>query len=236
MIKRLSALAAAAALLFAWGCVITTKNTIDAHITVDIRHIEKQADNVLDYVEGKTDAIPGGAAAGAKDKKADKPKATSMLRRAAEGLNPMGTAYAAELKQSSPAITEIATKLKARYPQLEALKAGACAGETNRGLVELRPCDAMSDPAKKNEAQQLVAAENADRKALYKEVATLNQDQKLTVNTVERVYAQKRLERAQPGQIFQLPEAGSDFDAFKKSDVGKKLGAECAPGAWVTIK
>ncbi|MBI5095440.1 MAG: DUF1318 domain-containing protein [Candidatus Hydrogenedentes bacterium] len=218
MVKNTIALLAAVAVLMTLGCVITTKHTIDAHITVDIRHIEKQADNILDYVEGKTNTLPG-AESEAKDKKPEKARGTSMLRDVIEWMNPIRTAYAAELKQSSPAV-----------------KDSGCAGESNRGVLELRPCDKLTDAAKKNEAQQLIAAENADRKALYKEVAELNRDQNVTVSAVERVFAQKRLERAQPGQVFQLPEPGDDFDAFKKSDVGKKLGAECKPGAWVTTK
>lgn len=235
MVKNTIALLAAVAVLMTLGCVITTKHTIDAHITVDIRHIEKQADNILDYVEGKTNTLPG-AESEAKDKKPEKARGTSMLRDVIEWMNPIRTAYAAELKQSSPAVAEIAKRLKERNPKIDALKDSGCAGESNRGVLELRPCDKLTDAAKKNEAQQLIAAENADRKALYKEVAELNRDQNVTVSAVERVFAQKRLERAQPGQVFQLPEPGDDFDAFKKSDVGKKLGAECKPGAWVTTK
>lgn len=223
----------AAVLLLALGCVITTKHTIDAHITVDIRHIEKQADAVLDFVEGKTDALPGAPEA---QQEAPKKTGTPMLYRVIDLVNPMRSAYAAELKETSPLVTQIAKKMKERHPQLEAFKAKGCAGENNRGQVELRPCGETSSPDKKNEAQQLIASENADRKALYREVASLNQESNVTVGTVERIYAQKRLERAQPGQLFQLPDAGADFDAFKNSALGKKLGADCAPGAWVTIK
>jgi uncharacterized protein YdbL (DUF1318 family) len=159
-----------------------------------------------------------------------------MLHDAVEWLNPIPVAYAAELKQASPAVQEILKRQRERNSQIDELKASGAAGESNRGLVELRPSEKLSDAAKKNAAQQLISAENADRKALYKEIATLNQDQNISVSAVERVFAQKRLDRAKSGQTFQLPEAGDDFDAFKKSDLGKKLGADCKPGAWVTIK
>ena len=58
----------------------------------------------------------------------------------------------------------------------------------------------------------------------------------MTVAFVERTYARKRLERAKPGEIFQLPEDEEDFKAFKESETGKKLGDECKPGAWIKIK
>ena len=234
MTARIMALLIAASAL-AWGCVITTKHTIDAHITVDIRHIEKQADTILDYVEGKTDALPNADKASKDTKAADKPKNTSLLRNALQCLNPIQSAYAAEMKQNSPAIEEIVKRQRARNAKLDELKTSGAVGESNRGFVELRPSDKLNDAAKKNEAQQLISAENADRKLLYKEIAALNQDQNMSVGVVERVFAQKRLVRAKPGQVFQLPDAGDDFDAFKKSELGKKI-ADCKPGAWVTIK
>ena len=80
-----------------------------------------------------------------------------------------------------------------------------------------------------------MADENKDRKALYREVARLNSEQSVSVSTVEGIYATARLKRAKTGEIFQLPPAGKEFDAFKASAVGKKLGGKCVPKAWVTI-
>ena len=215
--------------IIALGCVITTKHKIDAHIVLDIRHIQVQADGVLDYIEGKTDTIP------APENKSEL-MAPSALERAFYAMLPIQTAYAAELKETSPKVKELADKLRERQPKLEGLKKAGAAGEDNRGYAALRDSEALADPGKKNEAQQLIAAENADRKALYREIANDNADQKVTLSTVERVFAQRRLMRASSGDIFQLPAAGEDFDTFKTSPAGKQLGAECVPGAWVTIK
>ena len=215
--------------LIALGCVITTKHKIDAHIVLDIRHIQEQADGVLDYIEGKTDEIPAPEATG-------ESRAPSFLERAYYAMLPTQVVYAAELKETSPKVKELADKLRERQPKVEAMKKAGAIGEDNRGYVTLRESEAIADAAKKNEAQQLVAAENADRKALYREIANDNADQKVTLSTVERVFAQRRLMRAGAGEIFQLPPAGEDFDKFKESPAGKKLGAECVAGAWVTIK
>ncbi|MCC6143495.1 MAG: DUF1318 domain-containing protein [Candidatus Hydrogenedentes bacterium] len=215
------------------GCVLRTEHTINAHVTLDIRHIEDQADNVLDYVEGKSDAIPGMPAAPAP---AAADGSTSWLRHAVDFLSPIQVAYAAELQESSPLITQIATKMRGRFDALEALRRDACLGENNRGYVELRDCAAFSDAQKKNEAQQLLSEENKDRKALYAEVARLNADQGITVSTVENIYAGKRILRGKSGEVYQLPPAGEYFDAVKDSAVCKSLGAECKPNAWVTLK
>jgi uncharacterized protein YdbL (DUF1318 family) len=217
-----------AALLVAAGCVIRTQHQIDAHIVVDIRHIEEQAENVLDYVEGKTETLPQAPTT--------EKKGSSFLEHAIDFVSPIRVAYAAELQQSSPVVTELAKKMKERHQQLEEIKKKNCLGEDNRGYVAVRECDYCSDAEKKNEVQKLCAAENADRKALYKEIAQLNKDQNVTVTQIERIFAQKRLERAAAGEIFQLPSAGADFDSFKASAAGAKLGAECKADSWVTIK
>jgi uncharacterized protein YdbL (DUF1318 family) len=214
-----------AAVLLLIGCVVIPKE-MDIRVTLDIRHIQEQAGQVLDYIEGSRDSLPG----------LEPAPATSWLRRAIDRLDPMPVAHAQDLKRNSPLVTEIATSLRNRFAQVEALKQAGCAGESNRGYLELRPCDATADAAKKNEAQKLVSEENKDRKALYKEIAQLNSDQAdVTVSTIERVYAMERLNRAKSGEIFQLPPAGADFDGVKGSALGKALGAACQPEAWVTI-
>jgi len=213
------------------GCVLETKHTIEAHITLDIRHIEKQADDVLNYIEKKSDDLPSAAPA------ADSPEPkSSRLHRAFGWLNPFPAAYAEELVTLSPLAKEIAEKLRARNDAINTLKKTGCLGENNRGYVELRECDALKEAEKQNDAQKVLSEENKDRKALYKEIARLNKDQaNVTVSTVESVYAMQRLRRASAGEIFQLPPAGVDFDSIKASPLGQKLGAKCLPEAWITV-
>jgi hypothetical protein len=71
---------------------------------------------------------------------------------------------------------------------------------------------------------------------LYREIARVNADQGATLTSIEHVYAQRRLERAEAGEILQVPPEGADFDKFKSSEAGKRLGSACQPNAWVTIK
>jgi uncharacterized protein len=217
-----------AALLAVVGCVLETKHTIQAHITLDIRHIEQQADTVLDFIEGKKEELPV-------EQKTD--GGQSRLQPAIDFLWPMPVVHAdRELNAVSPLARQIAEKLRERNPEIAALKQQGCLGENNRGYVELRDCDALSDADKRNAAQKTLADENKDRKALYNEIARLNKDQgNVTVSMVEAVYAMRRLERADTGEIFQLPPEGKTFDDFKASALGQKLGDQCKPGAWVTI-
>ena len=226
--KRIPGAIKVACLVVLVGCVVIP-DTFDVSISIDIRHIEEQANDLLNYVEGKTDVLPDIEPA------ADGPQ-SSRIRKVLDFLSPVRVAYAAQLKDSSPLVNQIAAKMRKRNAELDAVKKTGAVGENSRGLVELVKPETLGGSDEKNAAQRLIAAENEDRKALYQEVARLNSDQNLKVGTIERVYAQTRLERAKRGELFQLPPAGDDFDAFKKSTPGKKLGSACVPGAWVTIR
>ncbi|GMW02322.1 MAG: hypothetical protein AMXMBFR84_34580 [Candidatus Hydrogenedentota bacterium] len=229
--KRVSGALFVAILFIGFGCVIRTEHKIDAHITVDIRHIEQQADEILDFIEGKSETLPT-------EEAAPQSSIRPLIRQACDFLSSVTTAHAQELKSSTtPRMKELATKMKDRQPQIDALKKSKSVGESNRGYLALRDSDEMKDTEKKNAAQKLITEENADRKALYQEIARDNSDQaSVTLATVERIYAQRRLERAAAGDIFQLPPAGKDFDDFAASATGKKLGDECKAEAWVEIK
>ena len=225
MKKSVFSLSAAAVLALA-GCVIRTEHKIDAHITLDIRHVQEQAEDVLNYIEGKSDELPG---------LEQKAESTSWLMKSLEFVDPFQSVEAAELKSDSARVKEIATELRKNNDAIAKLKRDGCLGETNRGYVELKDCDAMKDADAKNKAQTLLAEENKGRKALYAEIARLNSDQSLSVTAVEQIYAVERLKRGTTGEQYQLPSAGKLFDEIKASDLGKKLGASCKPDAWITI-
>lgn len=221
---------AAACLLYA--CVFRTEHTITAHITLDIRHIQEQAAGVLDFVEGKTDTLPG--------LEPTPPAGPQSWRRtlndAVDALNPLPAAWADDLKNtSSPLVADLAKRMRERHPRIEEYRRTGCFGENNRGYLELRDCDVLRDADARNAAQKLLAEENKDRKALYNEIARLNADQGVNVSTVESIYATQRLRRGRSGEVFQLPEAGPWFDEIASSPLGRQLGSQCQPGRWVTL-
>lgn len=209
------------------GCVVIP-STFEANIRIEIRHIQEQADGVLDYVEGTSDELPGlGTPTDSQ---------TSMMRRGIRSLGSASVAYAAELNDNTPRVRQIADAMKGRFAQVQALKSKGHVGENNRGMIEMVPGVRIADAEEKNEVQRIIAAENKDRKALYLEIARINRDQDLNVSTVEGIYAQEHLERARAGEHFQLPAAGGNFEAFKRTPAGQRLGAKCVPGAWVRIQ
>ena len=209
------------------GCVIIP-STFEANIRIEIRHIQEQAGGVLDYVEGTSNELPG------LDAPSD--NQTSMMLRGLRSLRLASVAYAAELNDNTPRVKQIADSMKGRFAQVVALKKKGRVGENKRGMLELVPGVKIADAEEKNEVQRVIAAENKDRKALYQEIARINREQNLNVSTVESIYAQEHLQRARTGEHFQLPAAGGDFEAFKRSPAGQRLGSKCVPGAWVRIE
>lgn len=226
--RKIVTVLGAVVLSFALGCVIRTEHKINAHITLDIRHIADQATDVLDYVEGKSDVLPGMEPV---------PAPVSSWYDRLPSFRLFETAWADSLSQTdSPVVREIAGKMRERNTTIATLKKEGCLGENNRGYVELRECDAAKNPEKKNEIQKTLAEENKDRKALYAEIARLNRELPgVNVTKVERIYALERMRRAQAGESVQLPPAGDDFTAIQSSELGRALGAACQPDAWVTI-
>jgi uncharacterized protein len=205
------------------GCVIRTEHRIDAHIQLDIRHVEEEVAGVFDFVDGTSEEMPVIEAE-------PESSPTSWLDRGRDFLSPVRVVHAQA--KTSPAIDKLAKRMKARNTEVSKWKTAGCLGENNRGYVALRDCDASKDSAKKNIIQKLLAEENKDRKAFYNEFAKLK---KITVSTMEKVGAKDKLKRAKKGEAVQLPPAGKTFDEFKKSPKGKALAAQCKPGAWVKM-
>jgi uncharacterized protein YdbL (DUF1318 family) len=220
----LAALAAAATLLTV-GCVLTTRHTIDAHIVVDVRYVEEYADDALDYIEGKSEELPSLAEG------AQKQSVWQGLR--SFFASPVAYAAETELKVESARARQLLQRMRERHPKVEALKRKEAVGESNEGYVVLRNPEELEDAEAVEDAKAVIEEENDDRKAYYREVARLS---KATLAEVQRIFAQRRLDRADKGAIFQLPPPGQDFEEFKDSSAGERLGDDCRPNAWVTIK
>lgn len=220
--KTIAKLTLICAIFLAVSCV-NIPSTMNLNIDVTIRHVQEQAEGVLNFVEGKTEQL-GDMPVGEENQ--------SYLRTIQNFFSPMQTAYA-ETNMNSPRVKQIASKMRDRYSEVKAVKATGAVGESSRGLLELVDEGKISDADKKNEVQRVIAAENEDRKALYKEVARINSDSNMTVTQVENIYAKEYRDRADKGELIQLPSAGPEFDEVKASSLGKALGGNCQPGAWV---
>ena len=90
----------------------------------------------------------------------------------------------------------IKTRMKNRLPALMELKDKGLVGETNKGYLQFRGAA--------KEKENVVKAENADRKKVYKAIA---KQQGVTIEVVEKRRALQIAQKARPGHWLQ-DEAG----------------------------
>ncbi len=116
------------------------------------------------------------------------------------------SASAADLEINTPAIAAIKSSMQSRHAQLEPHYASGAVGLTRDGLVAVR--DANAVPLKDRQAlNALVAAENKDRNALYKEIAVANQNPQWE-SDIRNTFAQKWVEKARAGWWYQGASGG----------------------------
>ncbi len=101
------------------------------------------------------------------------------------------------LEIDTPAVSALRQSMQQRHAQLAPLYGSGAAGIAADGTVALR--DAAKVPlAARAQANAAIAAENADRAALYREIARANGHPEWEAE-VRRTFAQRWVERAQPG-------------------------------------
>ncbi len=150
---------------------------------------EKAADRIIDDVWGS-----------------ERPTApTSSLQQgllklavgALETLIPSAHAAEPNLDASSPEITRLKTQMERRFGELKPLLDGGLVGLSADGYVAVR--DPAAVPlANRNAVRTLVGNENADRAALYREIATANNQPQWEAQ-IREVFAGRWIARAQSG-------------------------------------
>jgi uncharacterized protein YdbL (DUF1318 family) len=178
--------AMAAAVMFALAACLTVNVYFYPSEEVD-----QAAQEIIEDIRGS--AMPGNDAEGSED-----------LEEAGDGGSTLwrltGIAYAAgrETKVSSPAIDALEEKIRKRFDELKPFFEAGAIGETNDGLVEIRDASVlpMKDRARLN---RIVKEENADRKALYEEVAKELGVEAKDMPKLRRSFAEKWQEFTQPG-------------------------------------
>lgn len=110
-------------------------------------------------------------------------------------------AAAADLEVNTPAISAIKGSMQARHAQLAAHYASGAIGLSKDGMIAVR--DANAVPLKDRGAlNSAVAAENADRAKLYKEIAVANGHPEWQPE-IQSTFAARWIDKAQSGWYYQ---------------------------------
>jgi uncharacterized protein YdbL (DUF1318 family) len=110
--------------------------------------------------------------------------------------------YAApDLDLNTPAISALKSSMQTRHAQLAAYYASGAIGLTKDGLIAVR--DTTAVPLKDRQGiNALVAAENNDRNALYKEIAAGNGHPEWR-GDIQATFAGRWIDKAQTGWYYQ---------------------------------
>ena len=103
----------------------------------------------------------------------------------------------ADIEINTPAITAIKASMKNQHQQLKPFYDSGAIGLTRDGMIGVR--DAKLVPlSERQKLNSLVAAQNKDRNALYKEIAVANGHPEWE-NEIRSTFADRWISKAQPG-------------------------------------
>lgn len=156
---------------------------------------EKAADRIIEDVWG-TDAREQAPDDKSNGEMSARPTTTPLAMQVLNWL--VAPAHAqADININSPRVNELRSRMKARHEKLKAFYQQGAIGLSGDGLLEVRDADAVS-LKDRSEMQNLVKAENADRKALYAEIARAN-GQPEWEKDIQETFARRWQENAPAG-------------------------------------
>ena len=107
----------------------------------------------------------------------------------------------ANIEINTPAIAALKNSMQARHGQLAPYYASGAVGLARDGSVQVRDANAVP-LAQRQAAISLVAQENQDRAALYREIARANGHPEWETD-IRATFAQRWIEKAQAGWYYQ---------------------------------
>ncbi len=107
----------------------------------------------------------------------------------------------ANLEINTPAITALKRSMQQRHAQLAPLYANGAVGLTNNGNIALHNAAAVP-LSQRQQVNALIARENQDRAALYREIARANGHPEWEAD-IRATFARQWIDRAQPGWYYQ---------------------------------
>ncbi|WP_435100200.1 YdbL family protein [Arhodomonas sp. AD133] len=166
---------------------------------------EKAADRIIEDVWGPKGERPegeDGAPESETEPQSRAPEASlPVAMRVLNVLIAPAHAQQPRIDISTPAIKRLTASMEQRHQQLRPYYASGAIGLTRDALVTVRDLNAVPLP-ERGQVRQLVAAENEDRKALYREIAIAN-DHPEWEDQIRDVFAGRWVSNAQSGWYYQ---------------------------------
>jgi uncharacterized protein YdbL (DUF1318 family) len=160
---------------------------------------EKAADKIIQDVYGEQPAAPGETGPQSRLHPDGLPAASGNAL--LDWLIAPARAAGADISVNTPAIRQLKTDMEERHRELAPFYASGAVGITRDGQVAIR--DQKAVPLKdRNNLNNLVAKENRDRNALYKEIAKANSHPEWEAD-IRAIFAKRWVDNARPGWWYQ---------------------------------
>ncbi len=186
-----------------WLAVVVAVFFLSACVTINVYFPAAEAESAAGRLV--EEIIGGGNERKADDVPEGNPQGSWQLR-----INPLDwiipTARAqANIDISSPVINEIKQRMRQRYENhLKTWLDAGVVGFNNRGFVEVRSQGSL--PLKERQlVKKVVADENRDRQALYRELAVANGHPEWE-EEIRRVFVKQWIAKARAGWFYQAPD------------------------------
>lgn len=186
-----------------WSVLLLVAGCVTVNVYFPAAAAEQAADKIIKQVYG-ADSKP--AAPVSKPAPDDQPQssigtpsngATALLN----FLIPAAYAQQPNLDISTPAVTGLERSMAARHRQLTPYYNSGAVGMDNNGLISVRAPSKISI-RDRNRVNQLVAAENRDRNALYRQIAKANGHPEWE-RDIRNTFARRWVANAPHGWYFQ---------------------------------
>lgn len=121
-------------------------------------------------------------------------------------LTPLYGYTQANIEIDTPAIASLKQSMQQRHNQLETYYARGAVGLTRDGLIAMRDANALPLSARQP-VNALIAEENQDRNALYREIARANGHPEWEAD-IRSTFGQRWIQLARPGWWYQSTSGG----------------------------
>ncbi|GAX62638.1 hypothetical protein SCALIN_C38_0001 [Candidatus Scalindua japonica] len=171
---------------FVISCAVITVN-----VYFPTEAVEEAAEIIIDEIQGED---------GTQDNTVNSDQQSYFRKSIPFNLFGNSTVYAGEidLNLTTPVIRKLIDSMKARNAKIMEFKEKGAIGETNDGMLAIREMGGLGGEGIRT-VKRLVRAENNDREALYKELATANKIALSDVGKIKAVFAKTLKQKARPG-------------------------------------
>ncbi len=174
---------------FVISCAVITVN-----VYFPTEAVEEAAELIIDEIQGED---------GTQSNTESSDQQSFFRKRIPFNLFGNSTVYAGEIdiNLTTPVVRKLIDSMKARNTKIMEFKGKGTIGETNDGMLAIREMGGLGGEGIRT-VKRLLSAENNDREALYKELATANKIALAEIGKIKSVFAKTYKQKSKSGHWY----------------------------------